>query len=113
MHALTPDEIARLQEAKTPNEVQRLLTTRLNDLLRRDPELFAPLEINPIQHRRIPMAMVMAMAMATAMARLISLRTKKTGRMGSCSTMRNGTRTSSLTMSNTATSRRRWSVATS
>jgi hypothetical protein len=49
MHALTPDEIAQLQDAKTPDEAQRLLTARLNDLLRRDPELFAPLEINAVQ----------------------------------------------------------------
>jgi hypothetical protein len=44
MHALTPDEIAQLQDAKTPDEAQRMLIARLNDLLRRDPELFVPLE---------------------------------------------------------------------
>lgn len=50
MRALTPDEIAQLQEAKTPDEAQRLLMARLNDLLRRDPELFAALEPPLPQH---------------------------------------------------------------
>ncbi|HEX9372998.1 MAG TPA: hypothetical protein VF897_18430 [Roseiflexaceae bacterium] len=47
MTALTPDEIAQLQEARTPDEAQRILTERLNDLLRRDPSLFAALEPLP------------------------------------------------------------------
>lgn len=47
MTALTPDEITQLQEARTSEEVQRLLNERLNDLLRRDPSLFAALEPLP------------------------------------------------------------------
>jgi hypothetical protein len=48
MTALTPDEIEQLQEAQTPDEAQRILTERLNDLLRRDPSLFAALEPMPL-----------------------------------------------------------------
>jgi hypothetical protein len=44
MNALTPDELAQLEAAKTPDEAQRVLGARLNDLLRRDPSLFATLE---------------------------------------------------------------------
>jgi hypothetical protein len=47
MNALTPDEIAQLEEASTPDEAQRILGARLNDLLRRDPSLFAALEPAP------------------------------------------------------------------
>jgi hypothetical protein len=44
MNALTPDELAQLEAAQTPDEAQRVLGARLNDLLRRDPSLFAALE---------------------------------------------------------------------
>jgi hypothetical protein len=44
MNALTPEELAQLEAAKTPDEAQRVLSARLNDLLRRDPSLFAALE---------------------------------------------------------------------
>jgi hypothetical protein len=44
MNALTPEELAQLEAAKSPDEAQRVLGARLNDLLRRDPSLFARLE---------------------------------------------------------------------
>lgn len=45
--SLSPDEFARLQNAETPDEIQHVLTKRLNELLRREPALFAPLEVTP------------------------------------------------------------------
>jgi hypothetical protein len=44
MASLTPDEIAQIQEAETPDDVQRILTHRLNDLLQHEPSLFVTLE---------------------------------------------------------------------
>jgi hypothetical protein len=44
MASLTPEEVARLEQAETPEDVQRVLTGRLNELLYREPALFAALE---------------------------------------------------------------------
>lgn len=43
MASLSSDEIERLQQAETPDDVQRILTKRLNELLFREPALFVTL----------------------------------------------------------------------
>lgn len=44
MDSLSPDELERLQNAETIEDVQGVLASRLNDLLRTEPSLFVPLE---------------------------------------------------------------------
>jgi hypothetical protein len=43
MASLSPEEVERLEAAETPDEVQRILTGHLNDLLGKEPALFATL----------------------------------------------------------------------
>jgi hypothetical protein len=43
MASLSPEEVERLETAETPDEVQRILTSHLNDLLGKEPALFATL----------------------------------------------------------------------
>jgi hypothetical protein len=49
MDSLSPQEIEQLQEAETIDDVQRILSGRLTDLLRTNPGLFVPLE-PPTEH---------------------------------------------------------------
>lgn len=44
MDSLTPEELARLQQAKSPDEAQQILASRLTELLKHEPSLFVPLE---------------------------------------------------------------------
>lgn len=47
MASLTPDEVAQLEEAESPDEVQQILVGRLNKMLFSDPALFVTLAPNP------------------------------------------------------------------
>lgn len=45
MESLTPEEIERLQAAETIEDAQSVLASRLTELLRSEPSLFAPIEL--------------------------------------------------------------------
>src|SRR5262245_45123559 len=51
MASLSPAEVEQLEAAETPDEVQRILTKRLNELLGKEPTLFAALTPTlPVKH---------------------------------------------------------------
>jgi hypothetical protein len=50
MDSLSPEELARLQQAESLEDAQQVLTGRLSELLRTEPALFAPLRVTPDSH---------------------------------------------------------------